>query len=665
MTEIIEIPQIRPKSESPVDTTDEKMKKADRKQPKLHFSVSKKTKRILLISTSLLVVLLMVLGGLCYKVYRSAVSVRGSVDNLVKAIDAQDLAVIKSELVKTKTSIANLDNSYKLIAWMKVVPMLGGYVSDGRHAINASVYGIEAAEVVVEAIEPYADIIGLAPDGQEAQNAEETTQDRLDFLITTIPDIIPKAALLTEKVSLAKAEIDNISPSRYPEKVRDFQVRSKVQKAIELVDLGADTISKGTPLLKVAPYLLGNEEARTYLVIFQNDKELRPTGGFITAYSIAKVEKGKFEPVSSDDIYNLDNRYTATIAAPSPIITYIKGPYLISKNLRLRDMNWSPDFKTSMETFLGEAKKVGINGIDGIIAVDTQLLVNILDVLGPIGVPGFGDFSTQIIPECNCPQVIHELESFADVEGPIVWSQDEPDKIIFAPDNIDNRKKIIGPLMNSVLANALGQPKDRLPALFAAGFKSLMEKHLLFYMLDGASQRAVEEFGIAGAIDQNYEGDYLHINDSNLGGRKSNLYVTSEVAQEIEIKKDGSVEKKLTITYKNPEKHDGWLNSVLPNWVRIYVPKGSELITFDGVQGSEEPYEEFGKTVFAGFFELRPEGIAKVTISYKLPFKIEGSEYGLLVQKQPGTDAPLYSVIIGKSEQEFFLRSDKELKIKI
>ena len=667
MTEVIEIPRIRPESNLEDNVVDKKESKNPRKVfDNLSQLISnKKVKKVLIPLLVIIFILFTIIALLSLRVYKKAINVQTSVNGLVAAVNSQNLPLIKEKLDKTKSSITQLRSAYKAISWLKVTPYFGRFVSDGERAISASTLGVEAAEIVVDVIKPYADIIGLVPDGEEAESAEETTQDRLDFLIKTIPDIIPKADLLSEKVSQIKTEIDSIDPSRYPEDIGDYQVRSIVTSAIDIVDLGAEFVTSGKPLLEAAPYILGNEEERTYLVIFQNDKELRPTGGFITAYSIAKVEKGKFEPVSSNDIYNLDNLYTATVPAPEPIIKYLKGPYLISKKLRLRDMNWSPDFSKSMEQFVDETEKVGIEGIDGVIAVDTQLLVNILEVLGPIGVSGFGNFGTQIIPECNCPQVIYELESFADVEGPIVWSQDEPDKIIFAPANIDNRKKIIGPLMNSVLANALGQPKDKLPALFNAVFKSLTEKHVLFYMMDDVSQNAVDEFGIAGTLDNSYQHDYLHINDANLGGRKSNLYVTQEVAQEITVAKDGSVEKTLTLTYKNPEKHDGWLNSVLPNYVRIYVPKGSELISFDGVEDKYEPYEEFEKTVFPGFFQLRPEGITKVTVKYKLPFKIVNGEYKLFIQKQPGTDAPLYTISIGKLEEELFLRTDKELKFKI
>jgi hypothetical protein len=292
--------------------------------------------------------------------------------------------------------------------------------------------------------------------------------------------------------------------------------------------------------------------------------------------------------------------------------------------------------------------------------VDTQLLVNLLDAIGPIGVPGFGNFSTQIEPKCNCPQVIYELESFADVEGPIIWDP-VTGKIILRPPNSDNRKKIIGPLMNSIMANALGQPKDKLPKLFTAVFKSIMEKHVLFYMNDPAAQSAVEAFNLAGRIKEVSGEDYLHINDANLGGRKSNLYVTQEVDQEV-TSDSGGVTDTLTITYKNSAKQDGWLNSILPDWIRVYVPKGSILIAAEGLDDKVAPYEEFNKTVFAGFYQLRPEGESKITFKYKVPYKVSGN-YKILVQKQPGTDDPMYTITYGGKEQDFTLNMDKEIKL--
>ena len=597
-------------------------------------------------------------------VYSKAMRLKKSVNGLVAAGKSQDLNKIKSELVNTKSSLKALKSSFVVISPFRIVPFFGSYVSDANHLVNAGLYGMDAADIVLTAIEPYADLLGLTGGENNALgDGTKTAKDRIDFIVKSIPDLIPNIDKISGKTALIEKELADINSERYPVRISKTEVRSRVKSGLEMFGEAANFVTNGKPLLEAAPYLLGIDKERTYLLLFQNDKELRPTGGFMTGYSIMKVNKGAFSPVSSSDIYNLDAKYKPTTVAPDPIVKYLKGPYALSNKLRLRDMNWSPDFAESMKLFAEEAKTVGVSEIDGIISVDTQVLVYLLDAIGKIGVPGFGNFSTEIDSRCDCPNVIYELEDFADIEGPVVWDPAGTGKIIYAPANYDNRKKIIGPLMNSVLANAMGQPKDKLPKLFEAGFKSLIEKHILFYLFDSKTQDAVNSFGIAGTI-KDTSGDYLHINDANLGGRKSNLYVTNEISQEYSATKDGFIEKTLTLTYNNPMKQDGWLNSVLPDWVRIYVPKGSTLISFDGVEDKAEPYEDLGKTVFAGFFKLRPEGVSKLTVKYKLPIKAKG-EINLLIQKQPGLDSPFYTITSGKVEEEFFLKTDKEVKIRL
>jgi hypothetical protein len=608
--------------------------------------------------------LLVAIGIPALLTYQKGVALASSAKKLSEAAKSQDLSQIKTNLEATKRSLRGFKASYTLLSWTRIIPYFGGYVGDLGHAVNAAQAGLDLGDTVLVTIEPYADLLGFKGaqvQGENTGDGEKTAQDRIDFIVKSLPDLVPKIDELSAKAKIVNSEISKINADRYPEKYKGKIVRANIKNIQDLTSQAATLLVSGKPVIEAAPYLLGMDSPRTYLVLFQNDKEIRPTGGFMTAYSIMKVDKAKFSPVSSDDIYNLDAKYKPSTPAPDPIVKYIKGPYVLSKNLRFRDMNWSPDFAVSMEAVTTAAKQVGITNVDGIIAVDTQLLTNLLSVIGPIGVPGFGNFSTTIVPECNCPQVIHELESFADIEGPIIWDP-LTGKIIQRPPNSDNRKKIIGPLMNSILSNAMGQPKEKLAPLFEAAYKSMLEKHVLFYLYDEAKQKATSDFGLGGII-RDYDGDYLHVNDANLGGRKSNLYATEDVEQDIVISK-GEVVKTVTITYKNPEKQDGWLNSVLPTWVRVYVPKGSELIAAEGLEAKADPYEDLGKTVFAGFFQLRPEGVSKVTFKYKLPFKVS-KEYKLLIQKQPGTDGFLYTVKLGRKTDEFYLKTDKEIKIAI
>lgn len=599
-----------------------------------------------------------------YTTYQKGLVLYRSVNELEKSAKSQDLAKIKVQINQTSKDLESFESSYKLLSWTKILPYVGEYVADMGHGINAAQSGMQAGITVIEAIEPYSDLLGfIGANGEKTATAldgAKTAQDRIDFVVKSLPGLLPKIDEIAAKVAEVEKEVSQINADRYPEQVKGVKLRQQIKTAQELISESSNLLVNGKPLIENAPYLLGMESPRTYFLLFQNDKELRPTGGFMTGYAIMTVDKAKFNPVLSDDIYNLDAKYRPSVPAPSPIVKYIKGPYILSQNLRLRDMNWSPDFPTSMEAVSKALKEVGIKNIDGIIAVDTRVLENLLNVIGPIGVPGFGNFSTEIDPECNCSQVIHALEAYADVEGPIIWDP-LTGKIIQRPPNSENRKKIIGPLMNSILANAMGQPKEKLPALFTAAFDSLLQKDVLLYLFDEKVQKSVVDFGIGGAIRE-YNNDYLHINDANLGGRKSNLYATQEVSQTVKVGDDGSVLKTVVITYKNPEKHDGWLNSVLPTWVRIYVPRGSELLSADGFEAKTDPYEELNKTVYSGYFQLRPEGVSKITLQYKLPFKIN-DQYKLLVQKQPGSKDYLYTLSVNKNIQEFRLTTDKEIAI--
>jgi len=681
--QIDEIPQIKPKetvqnksgnelpnlgkSDSILDPVGKLpiggIKAENMQTPPKPTKIKKKIKfsKKLLIIPAVLALLLLAIVIPSISVYKNAKQLYSHAQSLKTYASQQDIEKVKSELDLTQSSLTKLRKSFGFIKWTRIIPFFGRYTKDADNALAAADLALSAGKEALATLEPYLSTLGFGNSSQDGDGAK-TAQERIDFFVSAIPDLIPKMDNISKNVAEAQIHLGTIDSERYPISITGKKVREPLQKALEAADSGAEIVTQVKPILEASPYLLGLNEPRTYLVLFQNDKELRPTGGFMTAYSIMKVDKARFEPVSSSDIYNLDSKYKPTIKAPDPIVKYLKGPYTLSPNLLLRDMNWSPDFGQSMEQFMKEAEKAGMPDVDGVIAVDTQLLVNLLDVLGPIGVPGFGNYSTEINPSCDCPQVIYELESFADVEGPIVWDP-VSGKIIYRPPNSDNRKRIIGPLMNSILSNALGQPKEKIPSLLEAGFKSMFEKHVLFYILDDSIQQKVDAFGIAGTIS-NPQGDYLSVFDANLGGRKSNLYVTQEVDQQINISKDGSVEKTVTITYKNPMKQDGWLNSVLPNWVRVYVPQGSQLVSADGLDDQAEPYDDLGKTVFAGYFELRPEGVSKVTLTYKLPFKVNKS-YDLFIQKQPGKESPLYTIQLGKHSEEMYLVSDKQIKISI
>lgn len=612
------------------------------------------------IITAIGLVVYLAVAGPVSRLVGSTQRLKGSVAAVATAAKSQDLGAVSAQLAAVETDLVTVRADYGRLKWLKVLPVVNLYYRDGDHALAAAKDVLDAGKITVDTLTPYADVVGLKGLATTGDGAK-TAQDRINFVIETLDKIKPQLSQIGEKLAHARQEVDQINPKRYPEKIRNRPVRPQLVQAISLLDQAAVLVNDAQPLLGTAPYILGKDKPRKYLVIFQNDAELRPTGGFMTAYAIIQVDKGKISTIQSNDIYTLDAKFTKKVPAPDPIKKYLPSvPYWY-----LRDQNLSPDFKVSMETFFPNYQSTKSPEVEGVIAVDTKLLVDLLKVTGPIGVPGFGNFSADEDKRCNCPQAFYELELFADVEGPVVWSS-LSGEIVYKPKNYGERKSFIGPMMYSVLANVMAQPKHKIPDLFSTVQAAIAGKHVLFYFVDPAVQTAVESFNLAGRV-RDFAGDYLMVVDTNFAGAKTNAWVTYSADQKIEVGGDGTVTKTLTLTYKNPQQYFEdpatklKLNGKFRNWLRVYVPKGSELLEAKGFETGQAVGEDLDKTVFEGFFTLTPLNVSTITLKYKLPLKVK-SGYRLLVQKQGGSKDFVYKTSVnGRSQEEVVLSSDREL----
>ncbi|MCX6725987.1 MAG: DUF4012 domain-containing protein, partial [Candidatus Shapirobacteria bacterium] len=577
---------------------------------------------------------------------------------IYEGLQAQDINKAVEKIASTKTEFEKLNTSYKKMVWLKIIPFGNNYYRDGESLFNGARYLLGAGDLVVESLKPYSDLLGLNGVEKETKNnATMTTEERLTTVLDTLDKIQPNLDKIGEKLDLAQGEIDKIQPSRYPKTLFGKKIRENVVSLISTIDGIAKTVKEVKPIIGYLKPILGVPDKKDYLLLFQNDAELRPTGGFLTGYAILSIQNGKFSTSNSHDIYSLDDRFGNRLKAPEAILNYHKNVF----NWHLRDMNLSPDFKSSMDIFIENYEKVeGSGTVDGIIAVDTKVLVDLLKVIGPIGVSGFGNFSAENDKRCNCPQVFYELELYSD--KPIAGTKEE-------------RKGIIGPLMHSILLNAMGSPRKQWPLFMNTIFTDIAEKHMLFYFFDENIQKTMEALNAGGRIKE-YDGDYLHVNDCNFAGAKSNMFIKESFTQDIEVANDGTVTKTLTIDYKNPapasncnlEAGELCLNGLYRDWVRVYVPKGSELIEIKGSEVAAKTYEDLGKTVFEAFYgdqsPLRPEGKAQLTFKYRLPFKVDKNQpYKILIQKQPGTYGYENIINLGNKTETFDLTTDREFKL--
>lgn len=583
------------------------------------------------------------------------------VQNSVKAasetyttIKGQDIEAAKVKLEELDKNLKEVQASIGKISWFGYLPWIGIYHKDMAHMINGSIAGVNAMQIAVNTLIPYSDLLGLKG---KSTFVSGSADERIKFAVETLDKVTPKLEEISRYVQISGKELEQIDPNRYPQNIGSIKIKSKLISAKETFAQTAEIFVKAQPLLKNLPDILGNKTAQTYLVIFQNDAELRATGGFITGYALFKIDKGKMQVVKADDIYKLDESKRKTFPAPPSILKYHQNV----KYFELRDSNLSPDYIDSMKVFEKMLKESvpDFGEFSGIISVDTHVLVSAIKILGDFNVYG-RNFSAENDKRCDCPKAIYELEDYS--TKPVAYVRED-------------RKDIIGVLLYQIMQRALGiSPSKYWGKLFQMVFEEAEQKHVLFYLHNLEAQTGIEALNYAGRISAT-DSDYLHINSVNFAGAKSNMFIKQYVKQDISKSSDGGIVKTLTITYKNPtpasncnlEAGQLCLNGILRNWIRIYVPKGSQLLDFKGSEKDTATYEELGKTVFEGFLTVKPQGAAEVQVQYKLPKGFTGNnEYNLLVQKQPGLDAPEYTLTKdNKQIMNFVLQTDKNISIKL
>ncbi|OGE19710.1 hypothetical protein A3J19_05535 [Candidatus Daviesbacteria bacterium RIFCSPLOWO2_02_FULL_41_8] len=569
---------------------------------------------------------------------------------LVAAYKGQQFDNLRNEVQGTKIGLQKLNISLGFLFWFKLIPFAGGYYSDVKGFVSAGVEELTAVDKILSNLESAKG--DLRFDGNPKSGPERVTQ-ALNILNKSLPVLDQVESNFTK----AANSVRNIDTNKYPEKFKGKLIRKNLEVAKNFILGGAVAMKEGKNALSIAPGALGIGGAKNYLLLFQNDKEIRPTGGFLTAFATMTINNGQVSATTSDDIYRLDEKLLnvclkkiCPLTPPAPIVKYL--PEVSGKPRSawsMRDSNISPDVPTSAKEFERMYQMLG-EGLpfDGIIFIDSQVVEELIEVTGKIDVFGT-TYSAEIDKRCNCPNVIYELESYAEI----------------AAKGEKDRKAVLGILMQQILARSVGADVEKLPQLVEVVARLANHKHVMFYMHDGTTQKALSALNWTGEI-QSAEGDYLHINDANFAGGKSNLYVKQTVTQEISPQKDGTVKKKIIVEYKNDQPFGIWLNGINRDYVRFYVPKGSKLFSSKGSESAVSTIEdELGKTVFEAFIQVRPQNARKLEIEYSVPYKPDG-QYKLMVQKQPGAQDFRYIIKInGSTKADFKLDQDKEFKFEI
>ncbi|MBU1166853.1 DUF4012 domain-containing protein [Patescibacteria group bacterium] len=572
--------------------------------------------------------------------YQYADSAAGSLGESDFDMASYKFAVASERFFSSKQDIDNISRGLTQV--LAIIPG-GNQVTSGENLLLAGGNFATAGEYAAKAMEPFSSF----EDSFEAIKSQEGEQERKTSLDGEDESLTDALTLSTDnlrvalsKLKEAEKNLESVNTDKLPADIAP-KIKLIKDKTPGLIQSLEYFLSYTDTILEI----LGSDTYKRYLILFQNNAELRATGGFIGTYGLMDLNEGKITNLKVEGPYNIDGQLTENIISPEAM-------HLINSRFYMRDANWFPDFPTSARKVSSLHEKAGGPSVDGVMAFNAEIIIELLRLTGPVEIPEYG---LTITAENFREETQREVELSYDKE-------------------LNRPKKFISDLIPKVLKKVLElEKKDWLQVVML--MTSLLDnEEIMIYFFDKDLQKRIEEMGWDGALKQDTD-DYLNVVISNIGGGKTDAVIDQNIEAKVDILPDGSIinEVNLTRTH-NGDKNNFWTRVKNVSYVRFYVPKGSELLEAEGfdtetynqlvpndegakpdpllaetegqaiIHDASETrvYQETGKTVFGNFMNVEAGKAHQVKLRYKLPFKIDlslkdaAAEYSFLFEKQSG-----------------------------
>jgi hypothetical protein len=371
---------------------------------------------------------------------------------------------------------------------------------------------------------------------------------------------------------------------------------------------------------------------RTTLVLFLNNTEIRPGGGFIGSYTVLETEGTAMQIHELQGTENLDNN--------APASWHVDPPQMITEHLGVnrwyfRDSNWSPDFQQSAKkslAFYAAEQGVLADEITAVVGVTPTVLEELLRIIGPVVVQGI-EFNADSVTET----LEYEVEYGYEKRG-----------ISFV-----NRKQIMKPFFEAVRKKATKNILSNSIKYRNLIERMVKEKHILIFVKDGVSDElrgVAKRIGAGGEVYQG-TGDSLMWVDANLAALKTDHIMERDLSYTVSPVEGGGFVAVASMEYRHPGTFD-WRTSRYKTYARVFVPKGATLIEGwieeRGVKRRIEDvvieqHEEIGKTSFGNFVVIEPGREKRVSFKYVIAPDVvhhinTEKQYQLVTQKQIGLD---------------------------
>lgn len=561
---------------------------------------------------------------------------------------AQDSVVIA--LQKFDSAVKAMDDNYSVLQKIAAsVPILSGEVQSRQNIITAGQKIALGNTYLIKGI------------GESQNNSELNLTDRVKILTNHLNAAIPNY----ESALTDMAAVDaGVLPTEYQKTFIDFRI---------LFTAFLDDLKDLSDLGKAVDEIFGGQGLRRYLIVFQNPAEIRPTGGFIGSFAVLDMKDGQINDIDipAGGSYDLQGQLDTSVEPPTPLL-------LSNKRWEFQDANWFADFPSSAENLMWFYRHSRQVTVDGVIAINATVLERLLAIMGPVT-------DTARSVELTSSTALADIQTIV---------EDGPEKAANKP------KQIISDLAPQFINYIYSAKPESVLPLMNSLTDALKVKEIQAYFTDANAEQTMRDFGWSGqilSIENNQ--DYLMVVNANIQGQKSDAEIKQTISHQAIIAEDGSVTDTVVITREHTgNAGDKFYGQTNIDYVRLYVPEGSELISAGGFTWPDEKkfrapeswtskdeflasvekelgYDaksgtrltnEFGKTAFGNWLIVKPGETRQIQFTYKLPFKVISNEiktdenflqkfvkndiatsrYQLVVQRQSGLNSEFESQII-------------------
>lgn len=541
---------------------------------------------------------------------------------------------VRRDVFTLKTEVEPFLPLTPYLGWL---PKVGPTIVVAPQLLQMADAGTEAAAYAIRGLKPALTVIQ-----DEDPSADSRIPELVQVLDAAEPDLV-QAGLALERVMAARAELGDTE-------ALPWRVRTLLERVDQWLPLGHD----GLKMALVLPEMMGSAGPRRYLIIAQNEDELRATGGFISGAGLMVVENGRIIDLSFQDSYDIDNwREKPYDFPPQPLYDY-----MLLELFLFRDANFWPDFPTSAEAAMElYSYSRDVPPVDGAIAIDQRFVQLLVEATGPVHIAEAG-------VTLNSKNVIDNFRQ--------AWAIQEDQEV---GEWFGDRKAFLGTFASAIKTRLESDFSSIDPILFTQNlYQAVQSKHLQIYMRDPAVAAVLDEIDWDGRLQNTAGQDYLAVIDTNMGFNKSNVFIEKETDYHVTLTSEGNADAELTVNYTHTGTdsdqtcQQGVLYSYDEvtdylkiadkcywNYLRVYAPEGSQLIessehivpadTLLGTetwQGSANSLNELASfTTFANFLMVSRAESVSSHYRYQLPSSVvqtiaDGDSYHLTIAKQAG-----------------------------